>query len=398
MNRKTFCIFLSVIILFTGTIKANPGNDKIDLSLAKEIDQSIKLGLRWLMDQQEENGSWQNYPAITALALSSFLRAHPSISIKEPVVANGFDFLVSCVKPDGGIYIDQLPTYNTAICLTTFKDAADERFHTIIINAEKFLMGMQFSELTGSSPDSLNYGGVGYGEKERPDLSNLQWAIESIALDDTEIHEPEKIFTPEEKERMQNKKLFYDKALEFLSKCQNLQSTNNQSYSLNDGGFMYEPGSSKAGGNISYGSMTYAGMKSLIYAKVDKNDERVKAAYNWISNHFVVETTPFMKDQGLYYYYQTMAKSLHAFGEEIIVDSLNQSYRWRYELANQLLKTQHAEGYWVNTNGRWWENNPVLVTSYCLLALEEIADLPDKTTIQKRKSASPDVNIIPQGE
>jgi squalene-hopene/tetraprenyl-beta-curcumene cyclase len=386
MLKRISIKVLSVVVLISGLSFTNQAKEKIDLSLAKEVDQSIKLGLRWLMEQQEENGSWQNYPAITALVLCSYLRAHPSITTDEPVIANGFDFLISCIKPDGGIYIDHMPTYNTAISLTALKDANDPRFHDIIINAEKFLMGMQFREESGSSPDSLNYGGMGYGEKERPDLSNLQWAIEAIAIDDIEEQEPEKEFSPEETDRMQRKRLFYDKALEFLTKCQNLQSVNKQNYSLDDGGFMYEPGSSKAGGNRSYGSMTYAGLKSLIYAKVDQNDIRVKAAFDWISNHFTVETTPLMQDQGLYYYYQTMAKTLNAFGEETITDSLNNSYQWRYALADQLLKTQHAEGFWVNTNGRWWENNMVLVTAYSILALQEIARLPETTTKLKRES------------
>jgi squalene-hopene/tetraprenyl-beta-curcumene cyclase len=131
--------------------------------------------------------------------------------------------------------------------------------------------------------------------------------------------------------------------------------------------------------------MTYAGLKSLVYANVDKNDVRVQAAYNWISKNYSVETTPLMGTQGLFYYYQTMAKSLNAFGEETIVDSREAEHQWRYDLANQLLKIQSPEGFWVNENGRWWENNPVLVTAYSLLALEEIAGLPESTTIKKRK-------------
>jgi len=50
-----------------------------------------------------------------------------------------------------------------------------------------------------------------------------------------------------------------------------------------------------------------------------------------------------------------------------------------------LLKIQSPEGFWINENGRWWENNPVLVSAYAILALEEIAGLPESTTIKKRK-------------
>lgn len=386
MLKKTLIILLLILFTNQPVLTGDGNTSKIDLSLAKEVDHSIKIGLKWLYDQQEEDGSWQQYPAISALVLSSFLRAHPSITTDEPVIDNGFKFLMACVKPDGGIYLDDLPAYNTAICLTAFKDANQPEFKTIILNAEKFLMGIQMDESEDYNTDSLYYGGVGYDSDNRPDLSNLQWAIEALALDDFKPVDPETKLTEEEIQRMESKKLFYDKALVFLSKVQNLQSVNSESYAVNDGGFMYEPGSSKAGGTSSYGSMTYAGLKSLIYAKVDKDDERVKAAFNWISSHFTVQTTPLMKNQGLFYYYQTMAKSLNAYGVEVITDQTSQSYQWRYELANQLLKIQSPEGFWVNENGRWWENNPVLVTAYSILALEEIAGLPESTTIKKRKS------------
>jgi squalene-hopene/tetraprenyl-beta-curcumene cyclase len=386
MNRRIILLLALLMVVPKFTLPEGGNPAKIDLSTAKEIDHSIKIGLKWLYDQQEDDGSWQHYPAISALVLSAFLRAHPSITTEEPVIDNGFKFLQACVKPDGGIYLDDLPAYNTAICLTAFKDANNPEFKTIILNAEKFLMGIQMDESEDYTADSLYYGGVGYDSDNRPDLSNLQWAIEALSMDDMKPTDPEIQYSEEEIERMQSKKLFYDKALVFLSKVQNLQSVNAESYTANDGGFMYEPGSSKAGGTSSYGSMTYAGLKSLIYAKVDKNDERVIAAYNWISNNFAVETTPLMKNQGLFYYYQTMAKSLNAYGNEIITDQSGTDRAWRYDLADQLLKIQSPEGFWVNENGRWWENNPVLVTAYSILALEEIAGLPESTTIKKRKN------------
>ena len=384
IKRITSIIIVFVMFLPVAGFSQKP-TSKVDLSLAKEIDHSIKLGLKWLYDQQEDDGSWQHYPAITALVLSSYLRAHPSISTKEPVIANGFGFLQSCVKPDGSIFLDDMPNYNTSICLVAFKDANDPAFKEIVLNAEKYLMKLQIDESEDFTTDSLYYGGVGYGGDERPDLSNLHWAIEAMAIDDMEEVEPEKDLSGEEKNRLENKKLFYDKALNFLAKCQNLDEVNPETYAQNDGGFMYEPGASKAGGTNSYGSMTYAGLKSLIYAKVDNNDERVNAAYEWIKKNYSVETTPLMGNQGLFYYYQTMAKSLNALGEEVIIDAENNKHYWRQDLANHILKIQSPEGFWVNENGRWWENNPVLVTAYSILALEEIAGLPESTTIKKRK-------------
>jgi len=384
MKKTTTLLFLFIIVL-AQLLPAQESLKKVNLSLAMEIDHSIKEGLKWLYTQQEEDGSWQHYPAMTALVVSSYLRAHPSISINEPAIGNAFEFLKTCVKPDGSIFLDDMPNYNTAICLVAFKDANYAGFDQIIKNAEDYLLGLQIDESDDFTTDSLFYGGVGYGGDERPDLSNLQWAIEAMAVDDMKNTDPENNLTDQEKERLQNKKLFYNKALTFLSKCQNLQSVNPEAYSQNDGGFMYEPGASKAGATNSYGSMTYAGLKSMIYANVNKNDDRVQNAFNWIRSNYTVETTPLMGMQGLYYYYQTMAKSLNALGEEEIEDKQGNKHNWRLDLANQIVKIQTSEGFWINENGRWWENNPVLVTAYSILALEEIAGLPESTTIKKRK-------------
>ncbi len=385
MKLKVYTWIFLLLFSCQSIIAQEPAT-KVDLSLAKEIDHSIKSGLKWLYDQQEDDGSWNHYPAITALVLSAYLRAHPSISESEPMIADGFAFLTTCVKPNGSIYSDDMPNYNTSICLIAFKDANNPAYDQIIKNAEDYLMGLQIDESTDITTDSLYYGGVGYGGDQRPDLSNLQWALEAMAIDERKAYDPEKNMTEDEKNRIIDKKLFYDKALVFLARCQNLQNVNPESYSQNDGGFMYEPGSSKAGGTNSYASMTYAGLKSMIYARVDKDDPRVQSAYNWISSNYAIETTPLMGLQGLYYYYQTMAKAMNAYGNENIQSSDGTTHPWRYDLANQLLKTQTAEGFWVNENGRWWENNPVLVTAYTLLTLEEIAGLPESTTVKKRNA------------
>ena len=45
---------------------------------------------------------------------------------------------------------------------------------------------------------------------------------------------------------------------------------------------------------------------------------------------------------------------------------------WREELALKLINLQQADGSWVNTNGRWWEKDPNLVTSYAAITLEII--------------------------
>jgi squalene-hopene/tetraprenyl-beta-curcumene cyclase len=226
----------------------------------------------------------------------------------------------------------------------------------------------------GQTPDSVYYGGVSYGGNEKaPDLSNLQWSLEAL------VQQPwmnDKSLTPEQRELREQTSEFFNNAIRFLERTQNLKKFNDQSYSADDGGFMYRPGESKAGETRSYGGMTYAGMKSFIYAGVSRDDERVQAAYNWLRKNYTVTENPGIGRQGLFYYYHSMAKALDAYGDDVIVDMENKKHDWREDLAGQLLKIQSSGGFWVNDNARWWENNPVLVTAYVVLALEEIAGLP----------------------
>jgi squalene-hopene/tetraprenyl-beta-curcumene cyclase len=121
--------------------------------------------------------------------------------------------------------------------------------------------------------------------------------------------------------------------------------------------------------------MTYAGLLSLIYSDVDKNDPRVKSAFDWCAKHWTLNENPGMGSDGLFFFYNVLSKSLAAYGSDRIPASSGQTINWRAELIKKLLSLQKIDpktgsGYWINESGRWWEADPVLVTSYSLLALE----------------------------
>ena len=58
--------------------------------------------------------------------------------------------------------------------------------------------------------------------------------------------------------------------------------------------------------------MTYAGVKSMIYCGVGKDDPRVKKAVGWIRKNYTVDANPGMPKRlatvGLYYYYHTIER------------------------------------------------------------------------------------------
>jgi squalene-hopene/tetraprenyl-beta-curcumene cyclase len=177
----------------------------------------------------------------------------------------------------------------------------------------------------------------------------------------------------------------YKKALLFVSRCQNIKGeTNDQPWAklIGDGSFIYtaaaggvtkvidEPG--PKGELPGYGSMTYAGIKSLIYCGVSKDDPRVKKAYEWIQHNYSVEGNPGMPDKraewGLYYYYHTMAKCLDVLGIDYVVDAKGKKHDWRKDITEALARRQRPDGSW-NGDAHWMEGDPNLVTGYALMAL-----------------------------
>src|SRR5205823_12506674 len=88
----------------------------------------------------------------------------------------------------------------------------------------------------------------------------------------------------------------------------------------------------------SSGSMTYAGLTSMIYAGLTKDDPRVKAAYDWITKHWSLAENPGVRDggpglarQGLYYYFHTLARTLNAYEQAIVTDTTGNGHDWRVE-------------------------------------------------------------------
>lgn len=130
---------------------------------------------------------------------------------------------------------------------------------------------------------------------------------------------------------------------------------------------------SEVGSLRSYGSMTYAGFKSLLYAGLDVEDPRVKAALDWLRRHWTLEENPGLGSQGYFYYLHVMGRALRAFGQDSITDNSGKIHDWRRELADRLLALQEPDGSWVNrSSDRWLEGEACLATAYAVLALEEV--------------------------
>jgi squalene-hopene/tetraprenyl-beta-curcumene cyclase len=334
----------------------------------KRYEEVVGKAVEFLRKSQAADGSFsaEAGPAVTAIVAAAVLKAGRSPD--DPLVAKGLKYVEGFVHPDGGIYAEgsSHQNYETCVALQAFTQAnRDGRYNALVKNAEKFIRGLQWDDGEGHNKSSVNYGGAGYGGHKRPDLSNTSFLLDAL----------ESVGAGADDEAVQ-------KALVFVSRCQNLESEDNTTpfaAKINDGGFYYTPaaggtsqaGQTENGGLRSYGSMTYAGLKSMIYAGLTADDPRVKAALGWLAKHYTLNENPGMGSAGLYYYYQTFARALTAAGLEKFSDADGNAHDWRADLLAQLAKLQKPDGSWVNDNARWMEGNPNLVTAYALLALAQ---------------------------
>jgi squalene-hopene/tetraprenyl-beta-curcumene cyclase len=333
----------------------------------KDVKAVVDKAYDYLKKHQSEDGSFSAQrlgPGVTALVVAALLQN--GYSPDDPVIARALKYLEAKVQKDGGIYADKLQNYTTSVALMALQEAnTDKRYDTVIKNATKYLKGLQ----VGEDDKDPKFGGVGYGPKDRPDLSNTQFMVDALLAAGVPKDDPA-----------------VQRALKFISRCQNLPGeTNDQPFAKkttedDKGGLTYTPfvesgdkdapNQTPEGGLRSLGAMTYGGLKTFLYAGVSKDDPRVKGAVGWIRRHYTLEENPGQKQAGLYYYYHTFAKALTALGEDPFVDADGKKHDWRKELFETLKKKQDADGSFVNAGDRTFgEADRNLATAFAVLSL-----------------------------
>lgn len=484
--------------------------------------------IAFLRSKQDASGGWgiypgaPKYPAITGLVLQGML-ANQTVDVSDPAITNAVSFLLANQREDGGIYDGVLPSYNTAISVTGLSpllapngDAkkADPKVVEAVQKAVAFLKGIQYGEgaqaykdlpeAAQNVPESdAFYGGWGYGNRGRPDLSNTAFVLEALHAAGIDENDPA-----------------LKRAQTFIARCQMLESTragtvNDTEYAKGSkqGGFIYATsvnkdnigvGQSFAGETVeslsggpgaaasitlksvlskqtgpdgketevskpttlsrteieakihkiwdrdpdtgrgiaeqrflvvlgpngdgksastfevragltaerlkailveafeqdveneskivvnsvdqwsgavrlrAYGSMSYAGMKSYLYAGLSKSDPRVIAVTGWIQTNYTLEENPGLGTDGQYYYYVMFARAMEALGRPTIwaLDPATRKvneHRWAADLLAKLATLQNEDGSFKAVDDRWLENDPVLITAYSLVALQAAA-------------------------
>jgi squalene-hopene/tetraprenyl-beta-curcumene cyclase len=357
-------------------------------SLKQEIRLAYDRGLTFLKAKQNSaTGQWGDAEpvAFTGLAITSLLLApdrRPTDTL-PPEVLKGISFLMKNVQPDGGIYVKARANYNTSLALTALLLAPSVEREAALLAARRFIIGQQNDFDEKGKQDNPFDGGVGYGTPKpnnpaHADLSNTHFALEAL-------YYAQSLLADKGDAGKGEPQLNYGAAIQFIQNCQNRPETNKASWVSTDakdaGGFIYSPGETR-GGELktkdgrtalrSYGSISYAGMLSFIYAGLDKSDPRVKAVIQWITENYTLDENPGLGAEGLYYYYHTMAKGLSIAGVDFLKTKDGKIIDWRADLSRKLLNLQKGDGSWGNSAGRWMESDSTLTTAYMLMALGRV--------------------------
>lgn len=349
-------LLMSSLAVFTALSAAETAEKKKDTPL----ETSISKGVEFLLSRQAADGHFSDphMPALTALPLWALSGAG---GVDAAPLKKAAAFILSTQRPDGGFYVPKpgrggsgLGNYNTSVCLSALFDSGLAPKNAML-KAREYIAS---SQLTG---DDTLAGGFGYDKVSRrryADLSNTSYAMSAMAKTSSL-----------EEFRSTGKKVDIDwsSALSFVG---NLLKTEGP----DAGGAAYNDRTPQAGkktgkgGKVAlraYGSMTYAAVLSMCSAKLDRGDPRVRQALAYMQKNWTVEENPGMGAQGLYYFYDIMARALSAAGVEEVG-----GHFWKKELSAHLVSLQKEDGSWSNSNNRFWEADPVLCTSFALIALE----------------------------
>ena len=332
-----------------------------------DIGSALTNGANYLLSKQAADGHWSDpqMPALTALPLWALTLARPSgeatsQSLVSEALKKASAFVLATQRPDGGFYVPKpgrggsgLGNYNTSVCLSAL-------FESKLAPKEPLLKARAYiasSQLTG---DDTLAGGFGYDKVSRrryADLSNTSYALDAMRRTAT---------LEEFRTGGKSVDLDWEKALSFV---ENLMKTEGP----DAGGAAYNERTPQAGtttnaaGKVhlrAYGSMTYAAVLSMCSAKLSRSDPRVRQSLEYLAKYWSVDENPGMGSQGLYYFYDIMARALSAAG----VDNVG-GHDWKSELSAKVMSLQKADGSWANDNNRFWEADPVLCTSFALIVL-----------------------------
>lgn len=359
-----------------------PGNTAAEASARPS---PLARGVAWLMAQQAGDGGWHSEEtgalrsgaATTAFAVYAVSFAPQELrSRHRKQLQAGFDFLRKgiarkgyVVAPDGTA---DYPTYASAMTLLASRrlgfGLADEEADKLAA----FLAEAQLDEQEDFTPDNPHYGGWDFmggtgvkGATSGTNVSVSSFALEALAA---------------------SKNGDFQEVLarggRWAGRCQNFPG---------DGGFVFHPEPEHLGNKAglveetmrprSYGTTTADGLACLLFSGAAADDERVRAAVDWLARHEKVHVVPGFENASDYARgWAEALKFYYAFVLSRVLPALPQDAagKRRAALARFLAAEQRDDGSWRNKSALMRENDPLLATCLAVTALARAHSAKDR--------------------
>lgn len=379
MKRLSILALTAVLFLALAAAEEKAAKQPDVKEIIDQANRAQDKACRFFFTAQNPDGSWGDpqssyQPAVTALAVTALANSpRKYMEGDNPHMSKAVEFILRHRQDDGSIASsDSLQAYNTSIAIMALKAVRNPTYDGVITKAVEFLKKMQKDEGEGLGKNDDMYGGWGYATKyDKADMSNTGMVLEALKKAGVPPTDP-----------------VFQKALTFVGKCQKNTQTNPikaEWVSTDaDGGFIYRPGESKAGGERkyffgligpvakvnSYGLMSYKGLLSMVYADIAKDDPRVASALAYVAKNYDPDNNVGLKKEGLYYYRMTLAKALAAVGGPLI-ETERGAVNWAADLATRLIAEQRDNFSWINKDSdKWEEDDAIIVTAYAMQTLD----------------------------
>ena len=276
----------------------------------------------------------------------------------DPVVDAGIQYILGHVHTDplgshpvGTVFTEaHRYTYHTSIAILPLVATHNSAHHTIIGLMRNWLISAQWDDISSVGnvqPGDWQWGGFGYGNSNRPDLSNTQFALLALKAADWEL-DLDAADPPDDT---------YNKALTYLDFCRNPV----------DGGSSYCD-------NYHFDSihtMTAASVWSYALCGLQVGDQPVDDGIDWLATNYSLNNDDGWGEQSDYYYRMTLAKALVMTGT-LALDG----HDWYTELVDLLDAPpparggQLADGSWPGPAWLPGDAGVELNTAWAILAIQ----------------------------
>ncbi len=386
---------IAIIVVLIGSLPV--------VANGSEEDEALRQACEYLWSQQAEDGGWhsgqyavlRSGQALTPFVLHTLLQVPESVCPRpEGGVPRALDFIRRHVDRRGAIgaadsELLEYPVYSTAYALECLLAAGRSEDFQLAARMRNYLFVAQRSELFGFGPDSAAYGGWGFdwpkpNEPGHMDIAHTRRALEAVTA--FEMRWPN--VRPSAfaySVRMQAAQDFL-RVLQKHCEARAPQPLPGSDRELAtpppfDGGFYFSPvvfgankgreetGDDGASHFRSYATATCDGVLALLACGVERNDERLVRAVDWLRQHDdltypegVPTDHPEPWGEAIrFYHYAVRAEAYAALG-----------WRgdWRNRLAAAVGRHQAADGSFRNdVSSLMKEDDPLLCTALAAIAL-----------------------------